>query len=1148
MTPEQLQSRALISLSNPCNQWCLAHEEQHIAEQVFDFEYYGREFKEHEKSVTYSSDDQSDTHTLRRTLATVFTHYKPALPMLALRFVFFSILLYTQFFPHIHIAAQVPAHLYDGMKYRCIGPFRGGRSLACTGVAGDRKTYYFGATGGGIWRTTDAGESWNPISDNTFVASSIGAIAIAPSDANVLYAGTGECDIRGNISFGDGMYKTTDAGATWKRAGLQESFAICKISIHPANPDEVLAACMGRIFGTGGERGIYKTTDGGTTWKNVLKRSGTLGDSTGAIDIQRDPHNPRILYAALWQAYRNAYSMSSGGKGCGLFKSTDGGDTWTEISTNTGLPKGMIGKIRIACSPAQRNRLWAMIENENGGLFRSDDAGKTWQRTCDEKSIRQRPWYFSHITADPKNPDVIYALNVGFHKSTDGGRSFKGIGTMHGDHHDMWIDPADPERFILADDGGATVTNTGGDSFTQLDIPTAQFYHVTTDNHIPYRVYGCQQDNSSVGIASRTTGWSIDERDWFVAAGGESGYIAIDPKDENIIYGGNYGGFLSKLNRTTTQDQDVSVYPDNVVGSGATNHVYRFQWTFPIVFSKHDSSTLYACGNHVFRTTNAGYAWEKISPDLTTNDSTKQQPSGGMITKDNTGVETHCTIFAFAESPLDKNILWAGSDDGLVHLSTNGGGSWTNVTPKNLPNSGKPALISIIEASRFNTGTAYIAATRYKSADDQQPYLLRTTDFGKSWVMITNGISAPSYTRVIREDTKRKGLLYCGTETGVFVSFNDGGIWQPLQLNLPHTPIHDMVIHERDDDLILATHGRSFWILDDISPLRQMTEVKADADITLYTPRPSYRIEGGSWSSPQMQTGENAPNGVMVHYSLRTRPDKAITLEFLDARDSLIIAYSSNKDAKGEPVKSENKFYPKQERMRSTGAVPADSGFNRFVWNMRYPNATESPVVMWGASTAGPRAVPGTYSVRLKLGDSVIAKQPFRIIPSVNIPPDDFRAQFELHTRINKKVSETHDAVIALRDMKTQLNTVLGRIADAVGDTTKTKDIRALAKRMDDTLTSVEEALVQTKAKAGQDLLNYPMKLGNKLAALASTVASADTRPTEQTYAAVARIESLIQRELDRYARVKERDLPAFNTAASGFALPAVRIKKKEKN
>jgi photosystem II stability/assembly factor-like uncharacterized protein len=1062
------------------------------------------------------------------------------------KYCFLLVLLFTAEF----LNAQIPQQFFDKMRYRCIGPFRGGRSLACAGIPGNRLVYYFGATGGGIWKTTDAGETWLPASDTSFMASSIGALAIAPDDPALIYAGTGEADIRGNISFGDGMYKSTDAGRTWQRAGLAQSYAIAKINIHPRNSQELLAACMGSTFGTGGERGIYKSTDGGKNWKRVLSRSGMQADSTGAIDIQRDPHNPRILYAALWQAGRNAWSMYSGGPGSGLFRSTDAGETWTDISKSPGLPMGILGKMRIAFSPARQGRIWVMVENENGGLFRSDDAGQTWSRISEERQIRQRPWYFSHIIADPQNAELLYALNVGIHKSTDGGRTWQGMGTMHGDHHDMWIDPQDPQRFILADDGGATVTNTGGATYTELDIPTAQFYHVTYDMNVPYRIYGCQQDNSSVGIYARTRGWDIGKQDWFVAAGGESGYIAIDPRDNDIIYGGNYGGFLSRLNRKNGQDRDVSVYPENVVGSGAENHVYRFQWTYPIVFSRHDQGVLYTCGNHVFRSSTAGESWEQISPDLTTNNKKWQKPSGGMITKDNTGVETYCTIFSFAESPLNKQILWAGTDDGRVHITKDGGKNWKDVTPPDLPGQDKPALISIIEAGHFNEGTAYMAATRYKSANDQEPYLYKTTDYGTTWKLITKGIQAPSYTRVIREDMKQPGLLFAGTETGIFVSFDDGNRWQPLQLNLPRTPIHDLMIHEREGDLIVATHGRSFWIMDDITPLRSLAkdyQNLKNQNIVLFPPRPSWRMDGGYYFNPAMQTGENAPNGVIINYFLKNKISSPLQIEFRDNKDSLIVAFASDKDRKGEPVKPQTLFYTEPARAAQAGAVSIDTGMNRFVWNMHYPDAVESPVVMWGASTKGPKAVPGMYSVLLKLADSIVARSYFTIIPSVPDSGNALREQFELHSAILKKVSETHEAVNRLRELRQQIQGINGRISKEIKDSARTAPIIKLGKSIVDTLNAAEEELVQTKAKAGQDLLNFPMKLNNKLAALAQTVSSSDDRPTKQTYAAVDRIKNLIDVQLQKMQSIEKEDLKKYNELVSALALPAIPPKNSGK-
>ena len=1043
-------------------------------------------------------------------------------------------------------AQQMEQSIVQGMKYRHIGPFRGGRSLSCTGIPGDRQTYYFGATGGGIWKTEDAGESWFSISDTTFIASSIGAIAIAPSDPSILYVGTGECDIRGNISFGEGMYRSLDAGKTWKSISPSSFGSIAKISIHPKNPDEVVIASMGRIFGPNPERGIYKTTNGGATWTLVLKRQGLLADSTGAIDIQRDPNNPRILYAALWQAYRNAYSMNSGGQGSGLFQSTDGGDTWKELSKNPGLPKGVLGKIRITCSPAKRDRMWAMIEHEHGGLFRSDDAGATWMKVSEDRNIRQRPWYFSHIVADPRNAETLYALNVGIFRSTDGGRTFSGMRTMHGDHHDMWIDPDDSDRFIIADDGGAFITNTGGSTYSDIDIPTAQFYHVTTDNQIPYRVYGCQQDNSSIGIASRSLGWSIDKSDWFIAAGGESGYIAVDPKDPMIIYGGNYGGFLSRLNRKNMQDQDVSVYPENVVGSAAATHPYRFQWTYPIVFSKHDPKVLYTCGNHVFKSTNDGHAWERISDDLTTKDTSKMQASGGMITKDNTGVETYCTIFSFSESSLNKDVLWAGSDDGLVHITRDGGKTWSNVTPKNLPNGGKPALISIIEAGHFNEGTAYIAATRYKSADDRKPYLLKTTNYGITWDIITKGIPDNAYTRVIREDTKQAGLLFAGTEIGMYVSTNNGDSWVSFQNNLPRTPIHDITIQEREGDVVIATHGRSFWIMDDITPLRAITSKERELagtthmGLTLFKPRMSWRIDGGSWYAPMMQTGENLPNGVMVYYHWDGVDNKPITLEFRDANDSLLREFSSDKDIKGEKAQTESIYHTEPGKEVKNAALTLQKGLNRFVWDMHVAPALESPVVMWGASTRGPKVVPGTYSVSLKKGDSIIAKQVFNIASAIGASTDDLKAQFELHASVNAKVTETHKSVNRIKDMRSSINQAIAKMNKEIKDTSTTKDIIRLGNTIIDTLSAIENRLVQNKAKAGQDLLNHPMKLNNKLAALTSTIASADAKPTEQTYLAVKTITGLIQRELDAIKALELIEIKKFNEQFIGLKLPVV--------
>lgn len=751
---------------------------------------------------------------------------------------------------------QYDTLLYNKMQWREIGPFRGGRSVAVAGHKDQPSTFYFGATGGGIWKTEDAGNTWLNISDGHLKVGIVGALAVAESDPNVIYAGTGEACIRGNAMPGEGMYKSDDAGKTWKSIGLKDAQTISKVRVHPKNEDLVYVAALGHVFGANKERGVYRSKDGGKSWEKILFKN----DSTGAVDLAIDPLNPRIMYAALWQAYRNPWSLSSGGKGSGLWMSVDGGDTWKDISHNEGLPKGVLGKIGIAVSPARAGRVWASVEADDGGLFRSDDGGKNWTRMTDDRRIRQRAWYYSHIYADPKNPDGIYILNVQMFKSIDGGKTLTNVRVPHGDNHDLWIDPNDPMRMIEGNDGGASVTENGGQTWTLEDMPTAQFYHVVLDNEFPYNIYGAQQDNSTIRIASRTMGFGIDRPDWFDVGGGESGYVTPNPDDPNIVYAGNYDGYLTRYDNRTKQQQDISPWPDNPMGGGANTAKYRFQWTYPILVSKFDSHTLYVTANVVFKSTNEGMSWEIISPDLTTHDTTKLASSGGPITKDNTSVEYYCTIFAFAESPLNKDVLWAGSDDGLLHVTQDGGKSWQNVTPSGLP---EWSMMSIVDASPHNAGTAYVAATRYK-LDDFKPYLFKTTDFGKSWRKIVKGIPENEFTHVIREDPNRKGLLYAGTERGIYVSFNDGENWQPLQNNLPVTPIHDIAIQAREKDLVVATHGRSFWILDDLTPLYQLNDQLAKSDVILYQPRENYRTGGYTFDRPGIALGKNPPNGVVV--------------------------------------------------------------------------------------------------------------------------------------------------------------------------------------------------------------------------------------------------------------------------------------------
>ncbi|MCX6141423.1 MAG: glycosyl hydrolase [Candidatus Kapabacteria bacterium] len=1020
---------------------------------------------------------------------------------------------------------------FRALKFRSIGPFRAGRSTAVAGHQDLRSTYYFGACGGGVFKTEDGGDTWRSVSDSTFTTSSVGAICIAPSDPNVVYVGMGETDIRGNISPGDGMYRTTDGGNSWTHCGLQNAQMIADIVVDPGNADVVLVSSMGNVFTANAERGVFKSTDGGKNWRKVLFRN----DSTGGMTLKMDPNNPRIIFASLWQAYRNAYSMSSGGKGSGLFKSVDGGETWKEITSNPGMPKGTLGKINVDVSRAQRNLVWAMIEGENGGLFKSIDGGLTWNRTSTSADLRQRPWYFNHVYADPQNADVVYVLNVGWHKSIDGGRTFSGMGSNHGDHHDLWIDPTDSKRMILADDGGAVVSEDGGRHWTDDDVATAQFYHVSVDKHFPYRLYGAQQDNSTCSIPSRIIGgWSIDRSDWYSVAGFESGYVVPHPSDPDISFGGNYSGYMGRKSHMLNQEQDISVYPNNPIGEGAKDRGERFQWTFPIAFSPHDPSVMYTTSQHVWRSTNEGMSWTKISEDLTRNDTTKQIASGGPITKDNTGVEVYNTIFTFAESPVAKGTLWSGSDCGLIHVSTDNGASWKNVTPSGL----SEALVSMIEPSPFDGATAYAAVNRYKHGDDA-PYIYKTTNNGSSWSLITKGIPNGAFARVVREDPFRKGLLYAGTERGLYVSFDGGAQWSRFRLNLPMTPIHDLVIHPTEKDLVVCTHGRSFWILDDLTPLHQYDASKKSI-LTALNPRHSYRVSGGSWSSPTMDVGENAPNGVLLHYVIRDTTSNELRLTIRNEKGDSVITFSSKKDLKGEPFKIEPAFQLDSLHRASGDALTLFKGLNRFVWDMRWPSAENlEGALLWGAGTEGPAAMPGRYTATYTLGaDTQQVSFEIRMDPRLTTPIADLQAQFDLHQRINAKLSEVNKAIKRLRDVRSSVNALSAQWKDV--DTAQTKDVRALVKTIADSLTTIENSLMQTKAKAGQDLLNYPVKLNNKIASLAGVASSADRRPTKQTYDLFDELSVSTDRYLTALKGIESMQIAKINLKMKALDLPAI--------
>ncbi len=1060
-------------------------------------------------------------------------------------------------------AAVIDSAMLHSLQWRLIGPFRGGRVVAVAGDPVHTQVFYFGSTGGGIWKTTDGGIIWENVSDGSFKRASVGAIAVSTSDPNVIYAGMGETTIRGNVSHGDGVYKSTDGGKTWTHLGLADTRNIAKVRIHPQNPDLVYVAALGHAHGPNPERGVYRSRDGGKTWEQILFRS----DKAGAIDLAMDPNNPRILYAAIWEAQRKPYTLVSGGEDCGIFKSTDGGDNWTEITRKPGLPTGVLGKIGLAVSLAKEDRVWAIIDAEDGALFRSNDGGENWERLSEDRNLWARPWYYQHIYADPKDPETIWALNVQCWKSVDGGRTFFEVQVPHGDNHDLWIDPHDPQRMIEGNDGGACVSFNGGASWSSIyNQPTAEMYHVTTDNQVPYRVYGAQQDNSTITVPSRSALAGITQSDIYDVGGGESGYIAVRPDDTNIVYAGNYLGYLTRYDHRSRQERNIAVWPELASGWGAKDQKYRFQWTFPILLSPHDPNVLYVTGNHVFRSTDEGNSWQIISPDLTRNDITKMEASGGPPTRDNTGAECYCTIFAFAESPLKRGLFWAGSDDGLLHISQDGGETWRNITPPDLP---EWALVSIIEPSPHDPATAYVAANRYK-LDDFRPYLYKTNDYGATWTKITTGIAENDFTRAIREDPVRRGLLYAGTETGVHVSFDDGEHWQSLRLNLPAVPIHDLVI--KDTDLVAATHGRSFWILDDITPLRYISEQVQDAPVYLFKPRPAVRFitswgysrasapgifyrntgdimitarrelkPGGETVDRNLNAGENPPDGVLVYYSLKQKPEGEVKLTFLDAQGEQIKSFTSEQ-AQSQSPKAEDAppETPDEEedREKKDPRVPKEAGMNRFLWNTRYPDPKKvDGYVASEAVMAGPVAAPGTYHVQLTVADQTLTEA-FEVQKDPRVPAtqEDLDSQFKLLLKVRDKLSETHDAINTLRNIRQQ-------VEDWEKRTRERKDHEAVssaARSLKEKLSPIEDELTQSRAKTRQDTMNFPAKLNGKLAWLAGVVASAQAAPTRQQYELYADLAGRIDVQIQRLQEIIDTDVAAFNGLMRESEMPAV--------
>lgn len=1005
--------------------------------------------------------------------------------------------------------------LYKGMEWRSIGPFRGGRSAAVTGVPGKPNLFYMGATGGGVWRTKDAGNTWYNLSDG-FFGSSIGSVAVSEWDNNVIYVGQGEGTVRGNVSYGHGMWKSTDAGKTWIFAGLKDSKHIPRIRIHPKNPELVYAAVMGDLFKSSEERGVYKSEDGGKNWKRVLFANA----NAGAVDLAMDPNNPRVLYASMWRIRRTPYSMESGGEGSGIYKSTDGGETWKNISSNEGMPKGIWGISCVSVSPVNSNRVYAIIENENGGVYRSEDAGTTWKKMNEDRNLRQRAWYYTKIYADTKDEDICYVMNVSYHKSKDGGKTFQSYNAPHGDHHDLWIAPEDNQRMIIADDGGAQVSFDAGENWTTYhNQPTAQYYRVVTDNHFPYRIYGAQQDNSTQRIVHRTDGFSIGERDWEPTAGGESGHIAVDPLDNDVVYGGSYDGLLTRVNHATAEERNINAWPDNPMGHGAEGAKYRFQWNFPIFFSPHNPKKLYAASQHLHVSYNAGESWELVSPDLTRNDPTKLGPSGGPITKDNTAVEYYCTIFAVAESPYEKDLILAGSDDGLLNITRDGGKNWAKLSVAGMP---EWTMINSVEFSPHEKGAAYVATTSYKSGD-YKPYLFKTKDYGKTWTKITDGIDPNHFTRVVRTDLKRQGLLYAGTEFGMYISFDDGTSWKPFQLNLPIVPVTDLTI--KNDNLIAATQGRSFWLIDDITPLHQLNETIATSDFHLYKPMPSYRMNGGQggWRGEPKSEGKNHPGGVMIHYYLKDTAKTVASLEILEMDGKLIKKFATKPDKKA-----------KEEQLKMK------PGMNRHVWNMRYADAEGfDGLIMWAASLTGPKAIPGKYKAKLTVNGKS-SETEFEIVkdPRTSGTVADIKAQFDFSIAVRDKLSDTHKAIKKIRAAREQLN----RVTEPMKGKEDMKEVTEMGKSILDEMKKIEEALYQTKNKSGQDPLNYPVRLNNKLGALGSEVDGSDYKPTEQVKAVYNEITEKINEQLNLLNKVMTDKVPKFNELVKQKQVSAISV------
>lgn len=999
---------------------------------------------------------------------------------------------------------------YEGLEWRNIGPNRGGRSLGCAGSPGRPNEYYFGATGGGLWKTVDGGTEWKPVTDGQVTSSSVGAVAVAETNPDIVYIGMGEVQLRGSITQGDGVYKTKDGGKTWRHLGLKETQAVARIRIHPTNPDIVYVAALGHPYGDNEERGVFRSRDGGNSWDKVLY----VSPKAGAVDLIIDRNDPNVLYASTWEVQRKAWKMWGGGGDSKLWKSTDGGDTWTDLTSNTGMPAPPIGKIGVTVSPADSNRVWAIVEANEGGVFRSDDGGQTWERTNDERKLRQRAFYYSRIYADPWDKETVYCLNTGFYKSNDGGKTFDTtIKVPHGDNHDLWIDPNNPDRMVNSNDGGGNVSINGGKSWTEQDYVTTQFYHVMTTSDVPYHVAGAQQDNSTLAMPS--DGWGHRQargpnHGWYYAVGGgESGWITQHPEQKDIFYAGSQGALLTRYDRSNGQTRDIQVYPRFFSGEPASALPERWQWTFPIMFAPQDSKVMYTCSQHVWKTTNDGQSWEKISPDLTYADPETLGKTGGVITMDMNGPEIYATVFALAPSFHDINTIWAGSDDGKIHITRDGGQNWEDITPKDLP---KFSRVSIIDESKHRPGTLFVAANRYQ-VDDRQPYVFKTHDYGKTWTKIVSGIEDGHFARAVREDPVRQGLLFLATEHGVYFSINDGAQWQSLQLELPDTPIRDLVI--KDNDVVLGSHGRGFWILDDIQPLRQYRPEMENQSAVLFEPTDA--IRGISDAS--------------IQYYLKEQID-SITFEISDANGILIDTFTGSK-----PKYEVDPDLPWWQKGGSSKPTTA-KGLNTFTWDLRYPGATEfDGMIIWSARPQrGPKAPLGRYTVRMKTKDyDKSFSFGIQMDPNLKgITKEDLDEQFSLANKVMQKTSTANEAVIQIREIKSQIDSGKEKIASS--------DMKRVVAPFLKKLSVIEEALYQVKNQSNQDPLNFPIKLNNRLASLRRSIESGEAKPTDGAHKVFKELSAELDQQLNDLKSVMQSELPKLNAALKKNGMEEISV------